>query len=171
MLYPPIFTEQEDFVRLRYCGNHHDPRDPDYERYVRCGCMGEESPQEAIKRDRVWIQSMLIGEPGASDTFSVERMKEMGLVGLYRTEIDEHALMTEPQLIVNYSQKTLLRWNDAVLAWLPYHPKIKPCDHGFVVRDIKSGQRFLCRECDQRFPSHPHNMVDQWQTNLQIASV
>lgn len=29
------------------------------------------------------------------------------------------------------------------------------CDHGFVVRDIQGDNRFLCRECDARFPRHP----------------
>jgi hypothetical protein len=29
------------------------------------------------------------------------------------------------------------------------------CEHGFVVRDIQGDNRFLCRECDARFPRHP----------------
>lgn len=29
------------------------------------------------------------------------------------------------------------------------------CRHGFVVRDIQGDQRFLCRECDKRFPHYP----------------
>ena len=32
------------------------------------------------------------------------------------------------------------------------------CDHGFVVRDIVGEDRFLCRECDTRFPRHPSMM-------------
>lgn len=32
------------------------------------------------------------------------------------------------------------------------------CEHGFVVRDIKDDNRFLCRECDERFPRHPSLM-------------
>lgn len=34
------------------------------------------------------------------------------------------------------------------------------CEHGFVVRDIQGENRFLCRECDERFPRHP-DMMDQ----------
>lgn len=31
----------------------------------------------------------------------------------------------------------------------------KKCEHGFVVRDIRGDDRFLCRVCDARFPRHP----------------
>lgn len=29
------------------------------------------------------------------------------------------------------------------------------CKHGFVVRDIDGANRFLCKECDERFVRHP----------------
>lgn len=32
---------------------------------------------------------------------------------------------------------------------------INDCEHGFVVRDIQKGYRFLCKECDTRFCSYP----------------
>lgn len=35
---------------------------------------------------------------------------------------------------------------------------VTSCEHGFVVRDIKDDNRFLCRECDERFPRHPSLM-------------
>lgn len=34
------------------------------------------------------------------------------------------------------------------------------CKHEFVVRDIDGHNRFLCRECDERFPRHP-DMIKQ----------
>lgn len=34
------------------------------------------------------------------------------------------------------------------------------CEHGFVVRDIQGENRFLCRECDERFLRHP-DMMEQ----------
>ncbi len=32
------------------------------------------------------------------------------------------------------------------------------CKHGFVVRDIEGDNRFLCRECDVRFPHYPRKI-------------
>ena len=34
------------------------------------------------------------------------------------------------------------------------------CYHGFVVHNVKGDNRFLCRECDERFPRHP-SMMDK----------
>lgn len=34
------------------------------------------------------------------------------------------------------------------------------CEHGFVVHDVQGDNRFLCRECDERFPRHP-DMIEQ----------
>lgn len=33
------------------------------------------------------------------------------------------------------------------------------CEHGFVVRDILGVNRFLCRECDERFRSYPRRAI------------
>jgi len=33
------------------------------------------------------------------------------------------------------------------------------CRHGFVVRDILGVNRFLCRECDERFRSYPRRAI------------
>lgn len=38
------------------------------------------------------------------------------------------------------------------------------CRHGFVVRDIVGGNRFLCRECDTRFARYPQK--PSWQREL-----
>lgn len=38
------------------------------------------------------------------------------------------------------------------------------CDHGFVVRDIQGDDRFLCRECNRRFPFYPQR--ETWQIAL-----
>jgi len=35
------------------------------------------------------------------------------------------------------------------------------CEHGFVVRDVQGNNRFLCRECDERFLSYPQKQ-DPW---------
>lgn len=40
------------------------------------------------------------------------------------------------------------------------------CQHGFVVRDVQGPNRFLCKECDSRFPSYPQK--DKFKPQLSI---
>lgn len=37
------------------------------------------------------------------------------------------------------------------------------CDHGFVVRSIVATNRFLCRECNERFARYPQKVVKLYE--------
>lgn len=41
---------------------------------------------EAVKEFREWIKDKVIGDPKASEVFSVEQLKEKGMVGVYLPE-------------------------------------------------------------------------------------
>lgn len=42
------------------------------------------------------------------------------------------------------------------------------CQHGFVVRDVQGPNRFLCKECEERFPSYPEKEKFTSWMNTQI---
>lgn len=44
------------------------------------------------------------------------------------------------------------------------------CDHGFVVRDVVGDDRFLCKECNVRFPRHP-SMMPKHVISVHTSSV
>ncbi len=45
------------------------------------------------------------------------------------------------------------------------------CSHGFVVRDVVGDDRFLCKECDVRFPRHPSMMPKEPKFNSPSMSI
>ena len=45
--------------------------------------------------------------------------------------------------------------------WVVEKEEDQSCYHGFVVHDVKGDNRFLCRECDERFPRHPSLMCKE----------
>jgi hypothetical protein len=41
---------------------------------------------EAVKEFKEWIKDKVIGDPQASEVFTVEQLKEQGMVGVYLPE-------------------------------------------------------------------------------------
>lgn len=61
--------QERDEKKLRYLSNTFNPSRPDAQR----GCLH-------------WLADKVIGEPGPSEMYTVEQMKEMGMVGVYVIE-------------------------------------------------------------------------------------
>ena len=57
-------------MKLKWITNTYVPND------------GREDPE----RHRQWLKDKIIGEPKASEKYTVEQLKEMGLVGVYVKE-------------------------------------------------------------------------------------
>ena len=74
--------------RLKWLSNIYDPKLPHQEMYITRRI--DETPQEALYWHNKWLEGKIIGEPEASDTYSVLEMIEQGLVGVYvYVEVEE----------------------------------------------------------------------------------
>ena len=66
---------------MRFLSNTHDPKDKNAPMYV--DCSFHETREEAWAHHLEWLKDKTIGDPEATETYTVEQLKEMGLVGVY----------------------------------------------------------------------------------------
>jgi len=45
-----------------------------------------QTPMEAVREMQDWLKDKIIGDPKASEKFTVEQLKEMSIVGVYLPE-------------------------------------------------------------------------------------
>ncbi len=69
---------------MRWLVNMHNPRLPDH--WMTVAAYFHETPQEAIAREARYLEGKVIGEPKATDTYTVEQLTAMGTVGIYEPE-------------------------------------------------------------------------------------
>ena len=67
---------------MKFLTNTHDPKDKYAKMYVAHSLY--ETPAEAWAHHVEWLKDKIIGEPQATETYTVEQLKEMGMVGVYR---------------------------------------------------------------------------------------
>lgn len=70
----------------RFLSNTYDPRRPEVKQYLRLSYHDWLDPQghdRAWKRHMEWIDAGVIGRPEATDTYTVEQLEAMGMVGIY----------------------------------------------------------------------------------------
>jgi hypothetical protein len=67
--------------KMKFLSNTHDPKDPLADMYVERSF--HETQAEAVAHWREWLKGKVIGDPQASDFYTVSELKEMGLVGVY----------------------------------------------------------------------------------------
>ena len=60
---------------MRWLTNLHDPRRTDISPY--------ETPDRGFHYQESWLADKIIGEPKATEAYSVEQLKKMGMVGIY----------------------------------------------------------------------------------------
>lgn len=66
---------------LRFLSNTHDPKDKNARMYV--ARSFDETQEEAWRNHLEWLKGKVIGEPQATEAYTVAQLKEMGLVGVY----------------------------------------------------------------------------------------
>ena len=66
---------------LRWLTNIYDPYADDAMCYVATEI--DENPIDAWRRHQNWLNTKIIGRPQATAVYSVERLEEMGMVGVY----------------------------------------------------------------------------------------
>lgn len=66
---------------MRWLSNTYNPNLPDAKHHV--DTMPHQTPEEAWHWHKVWLSGKIIGEPQATDTYTVEQLKAMDLVGVY----------------------------------------------------------------------------------------
>ena len=69
---------------MKWLSNTYDPTKEDAIQAV-CRDIGE-TQQEAWKRQQDWLKGKVIGEPKATESFTVEELKRVDLVGVYSLE-------------------------------------------------------------------------------------
>lgn len=74
---------------MKFLSNTYNPHLPMARRYFNTSYeghidlqIGDFEWQEHLK----WINENIIGEPMPSDTYTVEQLKEMGMIGIYKKE-------------------------------------------------------------------------------------
>lgn len=72
---------------LRWLSNTYDPSKPDAPTYVMR--MVDQSSADAWQSYLDWLHGKTIGEPRATEYFSVAELKTMGMVGVYVDEKGE----------------------------------------------------------------------------------
>jgi hypothetical protein len=66
---------------LRFLSNTHDPKDKFARMYV--ARRFDETQEEAWHWHLEWLKGKVIGDPQATETYTVAQLKEMGMVGVY----------------------------------------------------------------------------------------
>lgn len=66
---------------MKWLSNTYDPKKRDAKYYV-ARLIGE-TQEQAWANHKQWLEGKIIGEPMASETYSVEELKAMGMVGVY----------------------------------------------------------------------------------------
>ena len=69
---------------MEFLTNTHDPKDENARMYV--ARMPHETQGEAWRNHIQWLKGKIIGEPHATEAYTVEQLKEMNLVGVYILE-------------------------------------------------------------------------------------
>mgnify|MGYP001573658568 CR=1 FL=1 len=105
---------------LRYCGNTYDPREPDYQRHIVRSFheWSGDVEDHSVKHHNQWIRSKLIGDPGATDTYTTEQLSGMKMVGVYMEEVDDYG-KAHPELVVDYHGE--LFQYDPLFGWVRYY--------------------------------------------------
>ena len=66
---------------LRFLSNTHDPKDKNFQMYV--ARSFHETQEQAVARHLEWLKGKVIGDPQATEAYTVAQLKEMGMVGVY----------------------------------------------------------------------------------------
>ena len=69
---------------MKWLTNLFDPNHPDAKRGVTR--RFDETPEEAWNNQVLWLSDKIIGEPKATKHHSVDELKEMNLVGVYKND-------------------------------------------------------------------------------------
>jgi hypothetical protein len=69
---------------MKWLTNIYDPSRPDAQLHVYSG--PKEDRDRAWKDHLAWLKDKVILEPQATDTYTVEQLEEMGMVGVYSSD-------------------------------------------------------------------------------------
>ena len=74
---------------MEFPTNTHDPKDKNAKKYV--ARRTHETQEEAWANHLYWLKGKVIGEPQATEAYTVAQLKEMGLVGVYMPNNSLHS--------------------------------------------------------------------------------
>lgn len=66
---------------MRFLCNDSDPKDPNARNLV--FTRVDQTQDEAYQQHLRWLADKIIGEPHATEFYTVQQLKDMGLVGIY----------------------------------------------------------------------------------------
>ena len=67
---------------MEWLTNYHDPSDKFFELSVMR--MSDETQAQAVANARHWLSDKIIGQPKATEFYTVGQLKAFGIVGVYR---------------------------------------------------------------------------------------
>ena len=83
---------------LRFLSNTHDPKDKFAPTFV--ARRFDETQEEAWHWHLEWLKGKVIGDPKATEAYTVAQLKEMGMVGVYAQQGVQWTLATAWQKLV-----------------------------------------------------------------------
>ena len=66
---------------MKWLSNTYNPNNKDAKNHV--GRSFDETQEQAWINHRKWLEGKIIGDPMPSEAYTVEQLKEMGMVGVY----------------------------------------------------------------------------------------
>lgn len=76
-------------MKLKFLSNTYNPNLPNARMYFTTSYEGYLNPDLGnyeYEQYLKWINENIVGEPQGSDTYTVEQLKEMGYIGIYKQE-------------------------------------------------------------------------------------
>jgi hypothetical protein len=67
--------------QLRFLSNTYDPKQPDAS--YTCPRMSDQTQQQAWESHARWLADKIIGDPQATEWYTVDQLKSMHMVGVY----------------------------------------------------------------------------------------
>ena len=88
---------------MKWLSNLHDPRLPDHAPMVHR--MVDETPEEAARHEKEWLEGKIIWQPKATESYTVEQLEAMHMVGIYLPEtIDDRMMQTWGPMLYRQEQ-------------------------------------------------------------------
>ena len=66
---------------MKFLSNIYDPKDKNAKMYI--SCHFDETQDEAWCLHCEWLKDKIIGDPQATSYYTVQQLKDMGMVGVY----------------------------------------------------------------------------------------
>lgn len=91
---------------MKFLTNIHNPSDKNAKLYI--SLRPHETLKEAVTNHLEWLKGKVIGEPQATEAYTVAQLKEIGMVGVYMPNNSVHADAVDSAASTSISEASAL---------------------------------------------------------------